>query len=101
MAAAGIYPSSTKDYTNEEVMAALRKARGVNATISCEDGALYQVEYTFNVKGSIADGLFVAAEPVNEGNGCPKSIQYLPKNEDTVPQVSSATCSYASATAKV
>lgn len=61
-------------------MAALNKPRGVAATISCDSGALYQVEYTYNVKGSVADGLFVAEQPVGESNGCPSSIKYLPKD---------------------
>ena len=77
---ASIVPSATKNYTNAEVMAALRAARGVNATIECSDGQLDQVYYTFNVRGSIADGTFVAAEPVGEGNGCPDTFQYLPKD---------------------
>ena len=77
---ASIVPSSTKTYTNTEVMAALRAPRGVSATIECSDGQLEQVYYTFNVRGSIADGTFVPAEPVGEGNGCPSSFKYLPKD---------------------
>ncbi|KAI9667201.1 MAG: ribonuclease T2-like [Bathelium mastoideum] len=77
---ASIVPTTTKNYTNAEVMNALRAARGVNATIECSDGQLDQVYYTFHVRGSIADGTFVAAEPVGEGNGCPQTFQYLPKD---------------------
>ena len=50
-------------------MAALRKPRGVNATLECEDGQLYEVYYTFYVKGSVANGLFVPGEPIGEGVG--------------------------------
>lgn len=92
LAHAGIYPSATRNYTYDEVMAALRAPRGVNATLECEDGALDSVYYTFFVKGSVADGLFVPGEPVGEGVGCPASIQYLPKNESSRPQVSPTTC---------
>ncbi|KAL9095360.1 MAG: hypothetical protein Q9165_002231 [Trypethelium subeluteriae] len=77
---ASIVPSTAKNYTNAEIMAALRAPRGVNATIECSDGQLDQVYYTFHVRGSIDGGTFVAAEPVGEGNGCPNSIQYLPKD---------------------
>lgn len=79
-------------------MAALNKPRGVNATIECDEGQLYEVYYTFNVKGSVADGLFVGEQPVGEGNGCPASFQYLPKNLTTTPVVSSTTCPIPSAT---
>ncbi|KAH9812968.1 ribonuclease T2 [Teratosphaeria destructans] len=88
LAAAGILPSTTETYTNARIMAALNAARGVNATIECDDDELYQVEYTFNVQGSVADGVFVPAEPVGEGNGCPsEGIKYLPKNESSTPTV--------------
>jgi ribonuclease T2 len=77
-------------------MAALRRPRGVNATIECDaDGELFEVYYTFNVKGSIANGIYVPVEPVGEGNGCPATgIQYLPKNLTTTPKVSPTTCPY-------
>jgi len=84
LAAANIYPSATKNYTYDEVMAALNKPRGVNATLECEDGQLYEVYYTFNTIGSIADGTFVPSNPVGEGVGCPESFQYLPKNASDI-----------------
>lgn len=89
LAASGIYPSSTRNYTNNEIMSALHRVRGVNATIECDsDGELYEVYYTFNTKGSVADGLFVPVNPVGEGNGCPaEGIQYLPKDLSTTPAV--------------
>lgn len=81
-------------------MSALRKARGVNATLECDGSQLYEIEYTFNVKGSVADGFFVPEEPLGEGNGCPDIIQYLPKNLSTTPKVSSTTCVLPSSTTK-
>lgn len=74
-------------------MLALNKPRGVNATLECDNGQLYEVYYTFNTYGSIADGLFVPTNPVGEGLGCPESIQYLPKNESNiyVPPTSTST----------
>ena len=82
-------------------MKALRIPRGVNATIECDgNDELYEVYYTFNTKGSVADGVFVPENPVGEGNGCPDTgIKYLPKNESSVPVVSSTTCSVPAATA--
>jgi len=89
LAAAGILPSSTHNYTSAEIQSALRRARGVNATLECDKtGALYEIEYTFNVKGSVADGVFVPAEPVGEGIGCPATgIRYLPKDLTTASKV--------------
>lgn len=101
LAAAGILPSTTRNYTNDQIQKALHLPRGVNATIECDDtNALYEVYYTFNVKGSVADGLFVPENPVGEGNGCPaEGIRYLPKNESSVPKVSSTSCAGPAATA--
>ena len=66
-------------------MRALNRPRGVNATIECDQGQLFEVYYTFDTIGSIANGIFVPQNPVGEGtNGCPESIQYLPKNESNV-----------------
>ena len=97
---ASIVPSTTKNYTNAEVTAALRAARGVDATIECSDGQLEQVYYTFNVRGSIADGTFVPAQPVGEGNGCPDTFQYLPKNlASAFPTNNTEHCSNANTTA--
>ena len=98
LAIQGIVPTTSKNYTSDQVQKALRNARGVNATLECQDGALYEIEYTFSVKGSVADGLFIPAEPVGEGNGCPASFMYLPKNESSVPKVSATTCPALTAT---
>jgi len=84
LAAANIFPSATKNYTYDEIMVALNRPRGVNATLECEGAQIYEVYYTFNIKGSIADGLFVPENPIGEGNGCPNEIQYLPKNMSNV-----------------
>lgn len=63
-------------------MEALHRPREVNATLECNnDSQLYEVHYTFNVKGSVADGIFVPANPVGEYSSCPVTgIRYLPKN---------------------
>ena len=66
-------------------MSALNRPRGVNATIECDGAQIYEVYYTFNTYGSIADGIFIPENPVGEGtNGCPAEIQYLPKNESNI-----------------
>ncbi|KAL1297199.1 hypothetical protein AAFC00_004769 [Neodothiora populina] len=93
LASAGIYPSSTQNYTETEILAALRAGHGAAASLSCDGHELYQVEYTFNVRGSVANGVFVPVEPVGEGDGCPAEIMYLPKDMSSVPKVKgAATC---------
>ncbi|KAF2147633.1 ribonuclease Trv, RNase Trv [Myriangium duriaei CBS 260.36] len=79
---AGITPSSSKKYTTKAFLAALKAPRGVSAAISCSGGKISQVEYTFNVKGGIANGVFEPAAPVGESSSsCGTSFLYPPKNE--------------------
>ncbi|MCJ1381806.1 hypothetical protein MMC17_004917 [Xylographa soralifera] len=85
LADAGIVPSATKNYTSIEVLAALNKPRGVNATIECSDGQLDEVYYFYDVAGTIAEGKFVPQNPVGELSDCPASLQYLPKNISSTP----------------
>ena len=60
--------------------------------LSCSSGKLNQVEYTFNVRGSVADGEFVAVEPEGNSGNCPESIRYLPKDLDTAPVADEGSC---------
>ena len=87
LAAADIYPTNSTTYTYDQIMTALNRPRGVNATIECDGKFLNQVYYTFDVRGGVADGQFVPENPVGEGTtGCPKQgIQYVPKNLSTYP----------------
>ncbi|MCJ1281429.1 ribonuclease T2-like, partial [Xylographa opegraphella] len=56
LADAGIVPSATRNYTSAEVLAALNKPRGVNASIECYHGQLDEVYYFYDVAGTIAEG---------------------------------------------
>lgn len=56
-------PSSTATYTAAAINAALRTPRGVSVAIQCDNSALNEIWYFFNVKGSVQTGTFVAAEP--------------------------------------
>ncbi|MCJ1432781.1 ribonuclease T2-like [Xylographa pallens] len=85
LADAGIVPSATKNYTSAEVLAALNKPRGVNASIECYHGQLDEVYYFYDVAGTIAEGKFVPQNPVGESSDCPASLQYLPKNISSTP----------------
>lgn len=63
LSAAGIVPSTTKTYTSAEILAALAKPRGVQVSIQCKSGALDEIWYFFDVRGSVQTGTFVPAEP--------------------------------------
>jgi len=75
----GITPSNSKTYTLKELQSAIQSAAGVTASFDCDDKELYQIEYWFNVQGSVADGNFIAIDAYEAGS-CPSSgIKYVPK----------------------
>lgn len=83
LAAAGITPSSSKTYTSAEIQAALTKVTGYEVVLGCSSGKLNQAWYSYNVKGSVQTGEFVATAPAGKsGRGtCPSTgIKYLPKS---------------------
>jgi len=78
-----ILPSTTQTYTASEIQAALSSITGSDVVLGCTRGKLNQAWYSFNVKGSLQTGDFVAADPAGKGGRgtCPESgIRYLPKN---------------------
>lgn len=80
LSAAGITPSSSKKYQLSEIQSVLTKKHGAAVTLSCRSGALNEVWYHYNVKGSLQSGNFVAAAPDGTKGSCPKSVSYKPKN---------------------
>ncbi|KAM3081138.1 Ribonuclease T2 precursor (RNase T2) [Clarireedia jacksonii] len=82
LASAGIVPSYTARYTEEQIQDALREVTGSEVVLGCSYGRLNQAWYSFNMKGSLQLGEFVATEPAGKGGrgSCPKrGIKYLPK----------------------
>lgn len=79
--AAGIVPSTTRSYTSAEIQDALAKVTGSTVVLGCHRGALTEAWYTYNVRGSIQTGKFVATDPSGSMKGtCPrKGIRYWPK----------------------
>lgn len=63
LANAGIVPSATATYTFDQIMAALTAAHGFPVTIQCSGGALDEIWYHYNVRGSVQTGDFVATDP--------------------------------------
>lgn len=79
---AGITPSTSQTYTFSQIQAALAKNRpGVQVTLGCKSGALNEIWYHYDVRGSLQTGEFVPSDPDGTKSTCPQSgIKYLPKN---------------------
>ncbi|KAF7552918.1 hypothetical protein G7Z17_g3999 [Cylindrodendrum hubeiense] len=79
--AAGITPSTSKTYTSSAIQAALEAQHGAKVTLGCSGKYLDEVWYHYNVKGSLQDGTFVAADPDGSKSSCPTTgVKYVPKN---------------------
>ncbi|KAF2144502.1 uncharacterized protein K452DRAFT_325066 [Aplosporella prunicola CBS 121167] len=83
---AGITPSSSKTYTFAEIQKVLSAKHGNEVTLGCKGGALNEIWYHFDVRGSVVTGEFVSAEPDGTKSSCPKTgIKYLPKGSSGNP----------------
>lgn len=83
---AGIVPSSSTTYSADAINAALKKARGVDATIQCTSkGVLDEVWYSFNYRGSVQTGTAEAVAPDGSKSSCSGQVQYLPKSGSSSP----------------
>ncbi|KAL9078343.1 MAG: hypothetical protein Q9157_002735 [Trypethelium eluteriae] len=83
LSAAGITPSSSKTYTTAAIQSALSSNHGGHDVyLGCSNGALNQVYYYFNVKGSVQNGTFQASDPDGgDTSSCPSTgVKYLPKS---------------------
>ncbi|KAH7419458.1 ribonuclease-like protein T2 [Cadophora sp. MPI-SDFR-AT-0126] len=77
---ANIVPSTTATYTSAAIQAALKAGFGYAVTIQCASGALDEIWYSYDVRGSVQTGTFVPAAPVGQTGSCPSTgIKYLPK----------------------
>jgi len=80
LAAAGVVPDSSQTYTLAQIQEPLQAMHGAPVTLQCQKGALDEVWYHFDVRGSVQTGHFVAAEPDGAKSDCPSTgISYLPK----------------------
>ncbi|WPH04335.1 ribonuclease t2-like protein [Acrodontium crateriforme] len=88
---AGITPSSSKTYTLSQIQTALSKQHGGQVYIGCASGALDEIWYFYNVKGSVQTGTFVPTDIVGSNGKCPSSgIKYLPKTGSSSPTSTAA-----------
>ena len=83
LAAANILPSYTESYAAADIIATLRRGhKGMTPIIQCRYGALDEIWYYFDVRGSVQTGEFVPQNPVAASSRCPSSgIRYLPKKK--------------------
>ncbi|KAF9486457.1 ribonuclease [Pholiota conissans] len=80
LANAGITPSTSKTFTLSQLTSALKAQSGFTPALDCSSGALNQISWYFNLKGSIIDGTFVPIDAPETGS-CPSSgIKYPPKS---------------------
>lgn len=80
LANAGITPSTTQTHTLAQLTSALKAQSGFTPALDCTSGTLSQIEWYFNLKGSVIDGTFV---PINApvAGSCPSTgIKYPPKS---------------------
>ena len=88
--AAGVVPDNRKTYTLAQIQEPLIATHGAPVTLHCSRGALDEVWYHFDVRGSVQTGQFVAAAPDGAKGDCPSTgISYLPKTAS--PTTGSAT----------
>ncbi|GKZ30218.1 ribonuclease T2-like [Aspergillus brasiliensis] len=81
---AGITPSEDATYELSDIEDALAAIHdGYPPYVGCEDGALSQLYYYFNVKGSAIGGTYVAAERLEDSNCKDSGIKYPPKSSSS------------------
>ncbi|KAK1917208.1 hypothetical protein P3342_012053 [Pyrenophora teres f. teres] len=90
---AGITPSTSKTYTFSDIQNAIQAKRpGVSVTLGCKSGALNEIWYHFDVRGSLQTGDFVPANPDGSKSSCPQTgIKYIPKKGGADPPSTTTT----------
>ncbi|KAI0081055.1 RNase Gf29 [Panus rudis PR-1116 ss-1] len=85
LAQAGITPSTSKTYTLSQITSALKSASGVTPALDCSSGAINQISWYFNLKGSLIDGQFVAIDTPKKGSCASSGLKYPPKSGSATP----------------
>ncbi|KAI0322988.1 base non-specific acid ribonuclease [Amylostereum chailletii] len=75
---AGITPGSG-EHDLSDVVAALKSASGVTPALDCSSGALNQISYYYNLKGSVIDGDFELIDAPEKGS-CGSTVKYPSKS---------------------
>jgi len=79
LTAAGIYPSTTQQYTLAQFQAALSPNHGNHSVyLGCSGGQVDEVWWYYYVKGSLQTGTYVPTD-IGGAQGCPATFNYYPK----------------------
>ncbi|KAH9858319.1 ribonuclease T2 [Lenzites betulinus] len=89
LSAAGITPSSSKTYTLATITSALKAATGVTPALNCDGTSLNEIEWYFNVKGSLIDGTFVPIDAPSKGSCASTGLKYPLKSGSASPTTTS------------
>lgn len=90
LAEAGIVPSNTASYATSDILSVLKSKTGYEPYLGCSSGALNEVWYFYNVRGSLIDGDFQHTSIVGKTGTCGSSIRYLPKTSGADPTTTKA-----------
>ncbi|BAE56022.1 ribonuclease T2-like protein [Aspergillus flavus] len=83
LAKAGIVPDSSKTYKRSEIESALAAIHdGKKPYISCEDGALNEIWYFYNIKGNAITGEYQPIDTLTSPGCSTSGIKYLPKKSE-------------------
>ncbi|KAH8099754.1 ribonuclease T2 [Cristinia sonorae] len=80
LADAGITPSTSKTFSLSTLTDALKSATGVTPALDCSSGAINQISWYFNLKGSLLDGEFVPIDAPKKGSCASSGLKYPPKS---------------------
>ncbi|KAG8865151.1 ribonuclease T2-like [Tulasnella sp. 330] len=88
LASAGIFPSTTRNYTYSEIANAVKSRIGVLPALDCDNSTvIFEIDYYHHLKGSIVDGEWERIDAYVNGS-CSQTLplQYLPKPKTAVRQ---------------
>ncbi|KAJ1026915.1 hypothetical protein NDA16_002208 [Ustilago loliicola] len=77
--AAGIVPTTSKNYTLAEIQSTLKERHGATPYVGCnKKGEISEFWYFWNVAGQVNFGRYEPVESTTKSS-CPASLRYLPK----------------------
>lgn len=79
LAAAGILPSATQNYTLAEIQSTLKQAHGATPYVGCnKKGEISEFWFFWHTRGTVNFGQYAPVESTTKSS-CPASLRYLPK----------------------
>ncbi|KAI5965576.1 RBT7 [Candida pseudojiufengensis] len=78
LAAAGIYPTTTRQYKLADIEKALAEAHGGSVFVGCLDGAIDEIWYYYNLQGNVLTGTYRPIDQTGKST-CKDKVWYIPK----------------------